>query len=60
MITLVPLFLIVSSSFVQVSRTIIKAWISLNFKQNQPQTVEITAIEGLEKSAYRLIMKDLL
>ena len=40
-----------SSSFLQVTRTTIKTWMSLNCKQNQPYAVELTALEGLEKSA---------
>ena len=43
--TLAPSFLIGSSSFFQVTRTTIKAWMSLNFKYNQSQTVELTALE---------------
>ena len=34
--------------FLQVIRTTIKAQMNLNFKQNQPQTVELTALEYLE------------
>ena len=55
--TLVPSYLIGSSSFFQVTRTIIKAWISLNFKKNQPQTVELTALEH-HKNLHRLTMGD--
>ena len=48
--TLAPSVLIVSFSFVQVTRTCITAWMSLIFMQNQHQTVECTALEHLEKS----------
>ena len=51
MITLVPSFLIGFSSFLQVARKTIKAWMSLNFKQNQPRTVELTVLEHLGKHA---------
>ena len=46
MTTLAPSFLIGSSSFLHVTKTIIKAWMSLNFKQNEPRTEE-----HLEKSS---------
>ena len=45
MTTLAPSFLIGSSSF----RTTVKTCMSLNFKQNQPQTVKLNALERLEK-----------
>ena len=48
--SIVPSFLIGSSSILQVTKTTIKAWMSLNFKQNQPQIVELTALERLKKS----------
>ena len=51
-------FFIGSSSFFQVTRTIIKAWMSLNFKKNQSQTVELTALER-HKTLHRLTMGDL-
>ena len=44
--TLAPSFLIGSSSFFQVTRTAIKAWMSLNSKYNQLQTVELTALKA--------------
>ena len=49
--TLAPSFLIGSSSFLQVTSTTIKAWMSLYFKKNQPQTVQLTARERHKKSA---------
>ena len=54
--TQAPSFLNRISSFLQVSRTAIKAWMSLNFKQNQPQTVELKVLERL----HRLTMGNLL
>ena len=47
----VPSLLIGSPSFFQVTRATIKTWMSLNFKQNQPQTVDLTALEHHKKSA---------
>ena len=47
---LAPSFLIGSSSFLQVSRTCLKAWMSSNFGQIGPRTAELAALEGLEKS----------
>ena len=48
--TVVPQFLIESSSFLQVTRTTIKAGMSSNFDQIGLLTVELAAIERLEKS----------
>ena len=45
MTTLAPSFFIGSSSFVQVTGTTIKTWMSLNLKYNQPQTVKLTALD---------------
>ena len=42
-------FLIGSSSFLQVTRKTIKAQMSLNFMQILPQTVELAALEHMEK-----------
>ena len=47
--TLAPLFLIGSSSFLQVTRTIIKSWTSSKFNQIRPWTAELAALERLEK-----------
>ena len=49
--TRAPSFLNRTSLFLQVTRLTITAWMCLNFKQNQPQTVELIALERLEKSA---------
>ena len=48
--TLAPLFLIGSSSFLQVRRTTIKSRPSSKFHQIRPWTVELAALEHLEKS----------
>ena len=46
--TLAPSFLIESTSFLQVTRTCIKAWMSLNFDQIPPPTPELSALEYLK------------
>ena len=48
--TLAPSFLIGSSSFLQVTRTIINSWTSSKFDQIRPWTAELDALERLEKS----------
>ena len=48
--TLEPSFLIGSSSFLQVTRTTIKAWTRPKFDQNRPLTAELATLERLEKS----------
>ena len=46
---LLPLFsLNRSSSFLQVTRTCMKAWMSLNFGQIPPPTPELSALAGLK------------
>ena len=47
--TLALSFLIGSSSFLQVTRTAIKSWIGLKFGKMGPGSVELTALECLEK-----------
>ena len=47
---LAPLFLIGSSSFLQVTRTTIKSWTCSKFDQIGPWTAELAALERLEKS----------
>ena len=47
--TLVPSFLIGSSSFLQVTRPTIKAWMSSNFGRIPPVTSELAALERLKK-----------
>ena len=46
--TPVPSFLIGSSSFLQVMRTCIKAWMSLNFGQILQLSMELAALELLK------------
>ena len=48
--TLAPLFLIGSSSFLQVRRATIKSWTSSKFDQIGPWTAELAALERLKKS----------
>ena len=43
-------FLIGSSSFFHLTRTNIKAWMSLKFCRIRPRTYELAALKGLEKS----------
>ena len=47
--TLAPSFLIGSSSFMKVTRTTIKAWISPNFDRISQLTSELAALEHLKK-----------
>ena len=47
--TLAPSFLIGSSSLLQVTRTTIKAWMSLNLGRIPPLTWELAALERLKK-----------
>ena len=47
---LAPSFLIGSSSFLQVTKTTIKARTSSKFDQIRPWTAELAALEHLEKS----------
>ena len=48
--TLAPLFLIRSSSYLQVTRTFIKSRTSSKFGQIGPRTAGLAALERLEKS----------
>ena len=52
MSTLAPLFLIGSSSYLQVTRTSITSRTSSKFGQIRPRTAELAALERLEKSPY--------
>ena len=45
---LAPSFFIQSSSFLQVTRIIVKAFMSLNFGQIPPLTLELSALEHLK------------
>ena len=47
--TLPPLFLIESSLFLQVTRTIIKSRMGSKLSQIRHQTAELAALESLEK-----------
>ena len=47
---LAPTFLIGSSLFFHLTRTLIKDWISLKFCRIRPRTYELAALEHLEKS----------
>ena len=49
---LAPLFLIGSSSYLQVTRTSITSRTSSKFGQIGPRTAELAALERLEKSRY--------
>ena len=53
--TLEPLFLIGSSSFLQVTRTTIKAWMSSNFGGIPPLTSELTALGNLKNRTISLL-----
>ena len=53
--TLVPTFLIGSSSFFQVMRTTIKACMSSNLGRIPPLTSELVALERLKKTSYNLV-----
>ena len=47
---LVSTFLIGSSLFFHLARTLIKDWMSLKFCRIRPRTYELAALEHLEKS----------
>ena len=53
--TLAPSFLNRSFSFLQVTRTSIKAWKSLNFGQIPPPTPELSAPCASEKLMYNVV-----
>ena len=48
--TLAPSFLIVSSSYLQVTRTFIISRTTSNFSQIQPRTAELVALDQFKKS----------
>ena len=52
MTTLAPSFLIGSSSFLQVRRSTIKAWMGLKFGQIRPWTLGLAALDCLKKFPY--------
>ena len=53
------LFLIGSFSYLQVMRTYIKAYMSLNFGQIPPLTTELSALECLKNRCHRVISVDI-
>ena len=53
-------FLISSSSFLQVTRTCIKAWMSLNFGKIPTWNTELAALERLKKSMYNVVNSSLI
>ena len=55
-----PSFLIGSFSFLQVTRTTIKARVSLNFNQIGLLIAELAALESVWKNPYRLTMGEML
>ena len=59
MTNLAPSFLIESSSFLQVMRTCIKAWMSLNFGQIRPMTTELAALERLKYQCLHFFSVDI-
>ena len=54
-----PSFLIGSSSFSEVTRSTIKAWMGSKFSQIRPVAVELAALEPL-KNPHRLKMGEML
>ena len=55
MTILVPSFLDGSSTFLQVPRTTIKAWMSLNFCQIQSTTTELAALGRLKNQINNVV-----
>ena len=45
----------IGTSFLQVTRACIKAWMSLNFGKIPPPTTELAALEHLKKSIYNVV-----
>ena len=58
-ITFSQLFLIGSFSYLQVMRTYIKAYMSLNFRQITPLTTELAALERLKNRCRHVISIDI-
>ena len=56
--TLAPTFLIGSSSFFHVTRTVMRSHMSLKFGKIQPYSAELTALERLKKSQLTYNGKD--
>ena len=55
LLALEPSFCIRSCSFLQVTRTTIKAWMSSNFGGIPPLAAELAAFELLKKTTYNLV-----
>ena len=53
--TLAPSFLIRSSSFLQVTRTCMKAWMSSNLGQIPPPTPELSTLAHLKNLLYNIV-----
>ena len=53
------LFLIRSFSYLQIKRTYIKAYMSLNFGQIPPLTTELAALERLKNRCHHVISVDI-
>ena len=60
MTTLAASFLICSSLFLQVTRTIVKSQMCLKFGRMRRGTYELAALERLEKNPHILIMGEML
>ena len=58
MTTVASTFLIGFSPLFYVTRTTIKAWMSLKFSKIQPGTYELAALEHLGKIPHRLIVRE--
>ena len=58
-ITFSRLFLIGSFSYLQVMRTYVKAYMSLNFGQIPPLTTELAALERLKNRCHHVISVDI-
>ena len=50
--TIAPSFLVGSYSFLQVTRTVVKAWMSLKFSKIEHGAMELAVLEHLKKSPY--------
>ena len=57
--TLAPSILIGSSSFLEVTRIIIRSWMSSNFSQIRPWTAELAALECLKNHFFFCVVATL-
>ena len=55
-ITFSRMFLMGSDSYLQVTMTCLRAWMSSKFGRIRPQTTELAALERMKKKSHRLIM----